>query len=124
MYQERSWFILFFADRNSFDDNPQKNNDLFKILSIIIGITGFVIMYFNYIFAGIAFIIGIVFALISQNKKLSLCLNIMGLILTIVLFFLTVGYIKNERNDLYEKTKCMNSGGYWENGKCKQFNNY
>lgn len=102
-------------------NNHNKQNSILELLSIIIGICGFIAIYFSYVIAGIIFIIGIGFGFIykQQNKKsFGFILNIFGIILNIILFLVAVFIIKNTYNDAKIKSDCYAEGGYWENNHC------
>ena len=103
------------------NSNDSENSGL-KVLSIIFGIIGLGIMYFNFVISAIIFIIGIILGSIYKNKYKKKCfgltLNIIGLLLNIVFFFVTVFILNNTMNEAKEKLKCQMDGGYWENGKC------
>lgn len=108
--------------------NQNTNNNIFELLSIIMGISGLISIFFSFIVADILFITGIILGIIhihkNKKKKFGLILNIIGLSISIIFFFITVLIIKNSMNDLTKKTECTANGGYWINEKCVNYNNY
>ena len=103
------------------DSNNSENSGL-KVLSIILGIIGLGVMYFNFVISAVVFIIGIIAGSIYKNKYKKKCfgltLNVIGLLLNIIFFFVTVFILNNTMNEAKEELKCQMDGGYWENGKC------
>lgn len=108
--------------------NNNNNNNIFELLSIIMGISGFISIFFSFIAADILFITGIILGIIhikkNKKKKLGLILNIIGLSITIIFFIMNVLIIKNTMNDVAKKSECMANGGYFINGKCVNYDNY
>ena len=108
--------------------NQNANNNIFELLSIIMGIFGLISMFFSFIVADMLFITGIILGIIhiqkNKKKKLGLILNIIGLIISIIFFIINVLIIKNTMNDITKKTECTANGGYMINGKCVNYNDY